>query len=159
MIATSFEITSPRKRAVKEIKYMLYNHNRIDELIDKRKTELIDGMKYYISKARSYGYKVYLGTLLPIEGWRTYADFREKLRNEFNDWMRTTDLVDGCIDFDKALFYLDESHTDRARHISEGGTPSLLRSILFAFLILAIGGCLFLLMPEILTWINNLLAA
>ena len=65
--------------------------------------DLIDGMKYYISKARSYGYKVYLGTLLPIEGWRTYADFREKLRNEFNDWMRTTDLVDGCIDFDKAL--------------------------------------------------------
>lgn len=63
------------------------------------------------------------------------------------------------IDFDKALFYLDESHTDRARHISEGGTPSLLRSILFAFLILAIGGCLFLLMPEILTWINSLLAA
>jgi len=65
--------------------------------------DLIEGMKYYISKARSYGYKVYLGTLLPIEGWRTYADFREKLRNEFNDWMRTTDLVDGCIDFDKAL--------------------------------------------------------
>ena len=65
--------------------------------------DLIEGMKYYISKARSYGYKVYLGTLLPIEGWRSYADFREKLRNEFNDWMRTTDLVDGCIDFDKAL--------------------------------------------------------
>ena len=65
--------------------------------------DLIDGMKYYISKARSYGYKIYLGTLLPIEGWRTYADFREKLRNEFNDWMRTTDLADGCIDFDKAL--------------------------------------------------------
>ena len=43
--------------------------------------ELIEGMKYYISKARSYGYKVYLGTLLPIEGWRTYAYFREKLRN------------------------------------------------------------------------------
>ena len=42
--------------------------------------DLIDGMKYYISKARSYGYKVYLGTLLPMEGWRTYADFREKLR-------------------------------------------------------------------------------
>lgn len=44
MIATSFEITSPRKRAVKEIKYMLYNHNRIDELINKRKEELIEGM-------------------------------------------------------------------------------------------------------------------
>ena len=47
--------------------------------------------------------KVYLGTLLPIEGWRTYAPFREELRNAVNDWMRTTDEVDGVIDFAKAL--------------------------------------------------------
>lgn len=65
--------------------------------------EMIDGMKWYIEKARSYGYKVYAGTLIPIEGWRTYADFREKMKNEFNDWIRTTDLIDGCIDFDKAI--------------------------------------------------------
>lgn len=65
--------------------------------------ELIDGMKWYIKKARSYHYKVYVGTLLPIEGWRTYAPFRERLRNEFNDWIRTTELIDGCIDFDLAV--------------------------------------------------------
>ena len=63
------------------------------------------------------------------------------------------------IDFNKALFYLDSSGIDRARHISEGGAPSLLRSILFALLILTIGVCIFLLMPEMLTWINNILAA
>ncbi|MBQ8195238.1 MAG: lipase [Oscillospiraceae bacterium] len=65
--------------------------------------ELIDCMKYYISLARSYGYKVYVGTLLPIEGWRTYAPFREVIRSEFNEWIRTTDLIDGCIDFDLAV--------------------------------------------------------
>ena len=65
--------------------------------------ELIGGMKQYISLARSYGYKVYVGTLLPIEGWRTYAPFREEMRNQFNNWIRTTDLIDGCVDFDKAL--------------------------------------------------------
>lgn len=65
--------------------------------------ELIDGMKWYIDKARSYHYKVYVGTLLPIEGWRTYAPFREKIRCEFNDWIRTTNLIDGCIDFDLAV--------------------------------------------------------
>ena len=65
--------------------------------------ELIEGMKYYISRARSFGYKVYVGTLLPIEGWRTYAPFREEMRNAFNDWIRTTDLIDGYVDFDKAL--------------------------------------------------------
>ena len=65
--------------------------------------QLIEGMKYYISLARSYGYKVYVGTLLPIEGWRTYALFREEMRTAFNQWIRTTDLIDGYVDFDKAL--------------------------------------------------------
>ena len=65
--------------------------------------ELIEGIKRYISEARALGYKVYLGTLLPIGGWRTYAPFRDEMRNELNDWMRTTDLADGCIDFDAAL--------------------------------------------------------
>lgn len=65
--------------------------------------ELIDGLKYYIERARFYGYKVYVGTLLPIKGWRTYASFREEMRNAYNDWIRTTDLIDGYIDFDKAL--------------------------------------------------------
>lgn len=65
--------------------------------------ELIEGLKYYISEARKLGYKVFVGTLLPIEGWRTYADFRESLRNDVNNWIRTTDLIDGCIDFDLAV--------------------------------------------------------
>ncbi len=65
--------------------------------------ELIECMKFYIEKSRAYGYKVYVGTLLPIEGWRTYAPFREEIRHAFNEWIRTTDLIDGCIDFDKAV--------------------------------------------------------
>jgi len=59
--------------------------------------------KLYIEPARKMGLKVYGGTLLPIKGWRTYADFREELKNEFNDWLRETDLLDGCVDFDLAL--------------------------------------------------------
>jgi len=65
--------------------------------------ELIDGLKKYIAQARSFGYKVYVGTLLPMGGWRTYAQFREDMRNQVNSWIRTTDLIDGYIDFDKAL--------------------------------------------------------
>lgn len=65
--------------------------------------ELIDGLKWYIKKARSYHYKVYVGTLLPIKGWRTYAPFREDLKNVYNNFIRQTDLIDGCIDFDQAL--------------------------------------------------------
>ena len=65
--------------------------------------DLIEGTRRYIRWAKEYGMRVYLGTLLPIEGWRTYAHFREKIRQTFNDWMRSCDEVDGCIDFDAAL--------------------------------------------------------
>ena len=65
--------------------------------------ELIEGLKGYISKARAFGYKVYVGTLLPMGGWRTDAPFRQEMRHAYNEFIRTTDLIDGCIDFDKAL--------------------------------------------------------
>lgn len=65
--------------------------------------ELIDGFKWYVEKCREYGLKVYGGTLLPIRGWRTYADFREVLRNEYNEFIQSTDILDGVIDFDKAV--------------------------------------------------------
>ena len=65
--------------------------------------ELIEGLKTYIAQAKSYGYKVYVGTLLPMGGWRTDAPFRQEMRHAYNDFIRTTDMIDGCIDFDKAL--------------------------------------------------------
>ena len=65
--------------------------------------QLIDGLKTYIAQARSFGYKVYVGTLLPMGGWRTDAPFRQEMRHAYNNFIRTTDLIDGCIDFDKAL--------------------------------------------------------
>ena len=65
--------------------------------------ELFDGFMWYISKARSYNYKIYAGTLLPIKGWRTYATFRDDMRQEFNDRIRALKDIDGVIDFDKAI--------------------------------------------------------
>lgn len=65
--------------------------------------ELEQGIEYYISIAKSYNLKVYLGTLLPIYGWRTYAPFREEMKQAFNDWIRRNTDADDCIDFDAAL--------------------------------------------------------
>ena len=65
--------------------------------------ELIEGLKVYIAQAREMGLKVYVGTLIPMGGWRTDAPFRQEMRHAYNDFIRTTDLIDGCIDFDKAL--------------------------------------------------------
>lgn len=66
--------------------------------------DLIEGVKeIYVKHAREKDIKIYSGTLLPIKGWRTYADFREKIRNEFNDYLRTSSDFDACVDFDMAV--------------------------------------------------------
>ena len=65
--------------------------------------ELIEGLKTYITQARAMGYRVYVGTLIPMGGWRTDAPFRQEMRHAYNDFIRTTELIDGCIDFDKAV--------------------------------------------------------
>ena len=90
--------------------------------------ELIEGLKDYISKARSYGYRVYVGTLLPMGGWRTDAPFRQGMRHAYNEFIRTTDLIDGCIDFDKALrdpekpdYFLPEYDSGDHLHPSKAG--------------------------------------
>ena len=40
--------------------------------------ELIEGLKDYISQARDLGYQVYVGTLLPMGGWRIIAREHDK---------------------------------------------------------------------------------
>ena len=65
--------------------------------------EMIAGLKKYVEWAKEYGLEVYIGTLLPIYGWRTYEPFRDELRCAVNEWIRTTPDIKGCIDFDKAL--------------------------------------------------------
>ncbi len=65
--------------------------------------ELIEGLKTYIAQARRMGMRVYVGTLIPMGGWRTDAPFRQEMRHAYNQFIRTTDLIDGCVDFDLAL--------------------------------------------------------
>ena len=62
-------------------------------------SDLIDGLNYYINEANKRKITPYLGTLLPIYNWRTYAQFRENIKNEVNTYIRNTD----CIDFEKEI--------------------------------------------------------
>lgn len=98
--------------------------------------ELIDGLKRYIRQARELGYRVYVGTLLPMGGWRTDAPFRQKMRHQFNDFIRTTDLIDGCIDFDQALrdpqrpdYFLPEYDSGDHLHPSKLGYQRMAQQI------------------------------
>ena len=57
----------------------------------------------YVKPAKAMGLKVWSGTLLPIYGWRTYNEDRDRMRQQFNEWLRTSPIFDGCIDFDAAV--------------------------------------------------------
>ena len=73
----------------------------------------------YVDHARQIGLKVWSGTLLPIEGWRTYTEKRDAIRTEFNTWLRTADIFDGCVDFDAAV--RDERHPQKFRSGFDSG--------------------------------------
>lgn len=82
--------------------------------------DLIAGVEdIYIQYAKEKGYKVYGGTLLPIYGWRTYAPFREEIKNEFNNWIRSTDAFDGYVDFDAAV--RNENHPEAFAEGNDSG--------------------------------------
>ena len=75
--------------------------------------ELIDGIKYYLDEAKKLGLEPFIGTLLPIYGWRTFAGFREVIKNEFNDWILTNPNV---VDFNLAV----GDYIDGAYHFKAG---------------------------------------
>lgn len=82
--------------------------------------DLIEGYtKLYIDPAKKAGMTVWGGTLLPIWNWRTYAGFREVLKNNFNEWLRTNKLLDGCIDFDVTV--RDEKQPERFKDGYDSG--------------------------------------
>ncbi len=66
--------------------------------------EMIRGVEdIYVKPAKAMGLRVWSGTLLPIEGWRTYNEKREQMRQQFNEWLRTSSVFYGCIDFDASV--------------------------------------------------------
>lgn len=81
--------------------------------------ELIEGLSFYIQKAKERGLKVYMGTLLPMEGWRTYATFRNELRKSLNEWIRNNKEIDGYIDFDAKM--RDSAYENRLNPLYDSG--------------------------------------
>jgi len=70
------------------------------------KDELINGINYYKDLSKKYNLKFIVGTLLPIYNWRTYKEFREDLKNQFNNELRNNYDI---IDFEKEVGTLDNN--------------------------------------------------
>lgn len=65
--------------------------------------DMIAGFRTYIDIAHRHGQKIYLATILPFEGWRTYNAERNAIRIKVNEWIRQCGKADGVIDFDAAV--------------------------------------------------------
>ena len=64
---------------------------------------LISAFTQMIQSAHANGIFVYGATLLPMKGSSYYTTQHEAERQIVNEWIRTTNLLDGVIDMDKAL--------------------------------------------------------
>lgn len=64
---------------------------------------VIEVYKRIIAEAHEKGIRVYGATITPFKGNNYYSADHEKGRSTLNEWIRTTDMLDGVIDFDKAV--------------------------------------------------------
>jgi lysophospholipase L1-like esterase len=59
------------------------------------------GLKQFADAAHEHGIRVYGATLTPYGGAGYYSDKGEQIREEVNQWIRTSGAFDGVVDFDK----------------------------------------------------------
>ena len=64
--------------------------------------DLIAGYVQMAERAHTHGIKVYIATLTPYVGAGYASPAGEQVRQALNQWIRTTNQIDGFIDFDKA---------------------------------------------------------
>jgi lysophospholipase L1-like esterase len=63
--------------------------------------ELIVGISQLITRAHSHGLTVFVGTLTPYGGNEEFTEKGEAARMALNNWIRTSGVPDGVIDFDQ----------------------------------------------------------
>jgi lysophospholipase L1-like esterase len=63
--------------------------------------DLIAGLSQLVTRAHTHGIKVIGATLTPFVGAKYQSPAGETIRQAINQWIRTTNQLDGVIDFDK----------------------------------------------------------
>lgn len=65
--------------------------------------EIIAGYKQIIERVHARGLKILVGTILPFKAFAYWSPAREAERQMVNEWIRTSNMADGVVDFDAAL--------------------------------------------------------
>jgi lysophospholipase L1-like esterase len=81
--------------------------------------DIICGYQMLISRARLHGISIIGATLTPFEGVNTYTPAGEQMRQQINQWVRSSGQFDAVIDFDGAT--RDPGHPTRLRPEFDSG--------------------------------------
>ncbi len=75
--------------------------------------DLILGLQQIVARAHEHGIRVFGATMTPFEGAAYFTSDGEKIRQDVNQWIRTSGAFDGVIDFDAAV--RDPDHPSQFR--------------------------------------------
>jgi lysophospholipase L1-like esterase len=87
--------------------------------VEQDPAKIIAGYEQVAARARAAGLRVVGATIAPFEGWSQWTPQREGVRQEVNDWVRTSGVFDGYLDFDAVL--RDPSRPQRLRADLDSG--------------------------------------
>lgn len=88
--------------------------------------QLAEGISSIVETAHRHNSKFYLGTVMPFgNDEMPGCPLGEKVREEFNAWIRSQTISDGFIDFEKAMQKMDApSYMKDGLHIGDGLHPN-----------------------------------
>jgi lysophospholipase L1-like esterase len=98
--------------------------------------DIIAGHQLLISRARIHGLRIIGATLTAFEGVNVYSAEGERMRQQVNQWIRTSGAFDAVIDFDRAT--RDPEHPTRLRaefdsgdhiHPNDAGNRAMAQSV------------------------------
>jgi len=67
------------------------------------RTQVIAGMQDIINRVRAEGIRIFGATILPRPDTGSWSAAKTQIRNDVNQWIRTSGAFDGVVDFDKAV--------------------------------------------------------
>jgi lysophospholipase L1-like esterase len=67
--------------------------------------QLIAAYQRIVASAHAHGKTIYVGTLMPAQGFEYWSDAAERKRRAVNDWLRGGHGFDGVIDFAALMAY------------------------------------------------------
>ena len=105
----------------------------------------------------SFGTRLSLKGKGRLSGIVKRAGEKEYTYEEYSALIKSKDFKEEKIDFSEAKFYLNKDNLIEAQKVLDVPTPSIINTSLFCVFLIAVYICIILIIPEILSLINNLI--